>query len=407
MTLQTSFVPNTQALVPTGSPASKVEKLDIAVQQQVELALDTWVPIPGSAEYIRVLINGWDTHHMRHYIREVLSKDQLLSEVFEVTSAGLTVKSEARILEAHFGDYISSVGKQMNLRVVPGVILKRLISAIFSIDLYSSIKLPPVSIQFLSGVTPGAVLSFANIPTPLGTASQIPTIALNTTVGGKTKSALNTSNGAALSVETIEELLVMSQQVRRDSINLDPQKPSEYLAQGSDFRFALNSGVIDSVRNIFQTDFRFPQQILTHAALRREQPSITFIPNQNGDREVPWETVEEAVCQAATIAVQKYIFSTTETSWKSTLETKKSTPTVDTLIVLSESTPRIHRLVPMREQEVFKITLRVTPEEQWNTQNIEYIVTSGLRTDPRVVISGTIRGTRISKIALARTLRTV
>ena len=251
---------------------------------------------------------------MRHYIREVLSKDRLLSEVFEVTNAGLIVKSEARILDAHFGDYISSVGKQMNIRVVPGVILKRLISTIFSIDLYSSTKLPPVSIQFLTGVTPGAVLSFANIPTPLGIASHIPTISLNTTIGGKTKSALNISDGAALSAEKIEELLVMSQQVQRDSINLDPQKPSEYLAQGSDFRFALNSGVIDSVKNIYQTDFRFPQQILTHAALRREQPSVAFISNQNGDREVLWEIVEEAVCQAATIAVQKYIFSATETS---------------------------------------------------------------------------------------------
>ena len=36
MTILNSSVASTQVLVPTGSPTNKVEKLDIAVQQQVE-----------------------------------------------------------------------------------------------------------------------------------------------------------------------------------------------------------------------------------------------------------------------------------------------------------------------------------------------------------------------------------
>jgi hypothetical protein len=398
MTMLNSSVARTDGLVPTNSPTSKVEKLDIPVQQQVELALDTWVLKPGSVEYIRVLINGWDTTHMRHYMREVLDKDRLLSEVFEVTSVGLMVKSEARILEAHFGDYISSVGKRMNMRVVPGVILKRLISSLFSIELYSHTELPPIAVGFNSGVVPGAIISFDLLEDEGGLERKTPDLAMFTGKGPQKKIALAITDGESLSPSDIEELQAASLKPRTRGINFSPTEPLDYLAQWGDFRFALNTAIIDAEQKIYQTLFGYPRQIDTQAKLEHRKPSMVFERNNNTDLVTPWEILEEAVCQAVTLAVQKYIFESPDSP-------KKKTPSKDSLIVLSESTSQVHRSSLVSERELLNITFKVAMNAIGEIDFVNYIVTPKISQGVNPIMSGTIHGTRIPKIVFARTLR--
>ena len=105
--------------------------------------------------------------------------------------------------------------------------------------------------------------------------------------------------------------------------------------------------------------FGYPRQLNTQAVYEHRSPAIAFVRNTNGDYEVPWEILEEAVCQAATLAVQKYIFAPMNKSHDIS-SIKKEVLTEDTLIVLSRSTSQIHRSALMSEREFLKITLKVT-----------------------------------------------
>jgi hypothetical protein len=289
---------------------------------------------------------------------------------------------------------------------VPGVILKRLIASIFRFELYSSAELPPVSIVFKLGVTPNAVLNF-EIATPQDEqVGRIPELSLFTTVGEQKKLALSLIEGKMLSSEKIAELTISAVKPRIEVVNFSPIEPLEYLAQQGDFRFALNTGVVDREKQTYQTVLGYPRQIGVQAILDHREPSIIFTRNLAGDFEVPWEILEEAVCQAATLAVQKNIFESMD-AIKGTSISKKWSLTKDTLIVLSQSTSQLHRLTPMSEREFFKITLKVTMIESGKAIDIiEYIVTSKTSTqEAKLVMSGSICGTRVPKALLARALR--
>jgi hypothetical protein len=357
--------------------------------------------LPGSPEYIRTLINGWDTPHMQTYLRDMLSKDPLIGNEFEVTQLGLQVKSQSQVLDAHFGDLIVDKNTKLNLRVVPGVILKRLIASIFWLDLYSDTKLPPVSIAFKSGVIPGAVIWFELMPTGKDISENIPKLSLFTGTGENKKLALSLSNEEGISPEVLSQLQAAAIKPRSESSIFSPTAPLEYLAQWGDFRFALNTAVIDAEAKIYQTNLGYPRQIATHATLSHRSPSVVFVRNsQTLDYEVPWEIVEEAVCQAATIAAQKNLFAPKDRVNTAPVSAERVL-TSDTLVVLSRSTPQIHRKTLMSERESFKITLKVE-STKWPTSKIIYVVTSGLQGN--LVASGVIVGTRIPKKALAENL---
>ena len=119
---------------------------------------------------------------------------------------GIQVKATSPVLQAHFGDIISDTGKKLNLQVVPGVILKRLISSIFGVNFYSSTELPPVSVIFKSGITPRSALSFQLKESSDHSVSKIPELSLFTEVNDKKKLALTILGGETLSPEIFAEL---------------------------------------------------------------------------------------------------------------------------------------------------------------------------------------------------------